>query len=216
MRTRPWKSALLAGMLMLGAAVATPRSAEATTLAPLTVEQMTDASTWVVRGQVTRVWTEMDENGLIWTRAELAVGHVLKGAGDPETLVIDSLGGTYGDVRMKVWSAARFSQGEEMLVFLDELPSGRLSPVSMFQGKFTVRRPPGEDRQIAVLFQGNPDDPYDHRFLSHPAPEKRVYIDDIMNAVETRLDTGWDGKPIPGISAERLQKINAPTLRRRN
>jgi hypothetical protein len=54
---------------------------------------------------------------------------------------------------------------------------------------------------------------FDARFLPHPAPERRVYLDDLVDRVQQRLDKGWDGKPITGISAVELKKIN--TLDRR-
>ena len=43
----------------------------------------------------------------------------------------------------------------------------------------------------------------------------RVYLNDVMDRIETELDKGWDGTPVPGLSAERLQQINTPTWRRR-
>ena len=38
--------------------------------------------------------------------------------------------------------------------------------------------------------------------------EDRVYVDDLVTRIEHRLEAGWDGRPIPGISLERLAEIN--------
>ena len=46
---------------LLGFAAMSPtlsEPAQATTIAPLTTEQMTDASTYIVEGTITRVWVE--------------------------------------------------------------------------------------------------------------------------------------------------------------
>jgi hypothetical protein len=38
--------------------------------------------------------------------------------------------------------------------------------------------------------------------------EKQVTLQTLENSIRARVDLGWDGKPIPGISAERLRTIN--------
>ncbi len=168
--------------------------ARATTIAPLSIEQLTDASDYVVRGDITEVWTEVDEDGRIWTRARMQVQHVYKGPDDP----------------------AVFSEYEEALVFLHQRPrDGRLVPVGKFVGKYTIRRAPGDTRQYARTWHPRAGIKYDARFLPHPAPENRLYLDDLEARIEARLDTGWDGKPIPGLSPERLEQINTRARRRR-
>ena len=116
---------------------------------------------------------------------------------------------------MQVWGRTRFSTGEDAFFFNDRLTNGRLSTVSMFHGKYTLRRAPGDSQLYARRWQGNPDATFDHRFLPHPKAEKRLYLDNLIELVQTRLNTGWDGKPIPGISASRLHEINTPAWRNR-
>jgi hypothetical protein len=217
MRTNLLRRLFVVAALALATAAVVPiDQAEATTLAPLTVEQVTDASTYIVRGELVRVWTDTDESGLVWTRAELDVKHVFKGPDHPETLIIDTPGGSHAGSRTAVHSAARFSTGEDMVIFLDEISGDRYTPVGMFLGKYTVRRAPQEDRQHVVRFSGKPNAPYDHRFLVHPKAEDRFYLEDLIERVETRLDVGWDGQPIPGISPQRLRTVNTLDVRRRN
>jgi hypothetical protein len=56
--------------------------------------------------------------------------------------------------------------------------------------------------------------PWDARFLPHPPPGERVYLDQVEGRVQVRLASGWDGEPIPGMSPERLQQVNTPEIRR--
>ncbi len=197
--------------LFVATAVA-PSIAQATTFAPLTIEQVTDGATWIVEGEVQRVWAEIDDRGLVWTRSEIALSTIHKGPASPGSLVVDSLGGQIGDYSTHVPGQAVFSEGESVFLFLDAIED-RVVPVSKFKGKFTLRRATGETRQHAMTWHPNPSERFDHRFLPHPAPEHRLYVDDLRERVQQQLDTGWNGQPIPGISLERLQQLN--TLQRR-
>jgi hypothetical protein len=118
------------------------------------------------------------------------------------------MGGTVGDIRASVWGTARFSVNEDAFIFVEKLDNGRFSSFGMFNGKYTIRRAARDTRLHAMKWHGNPDEPFDHRFLPYPAPEKRVYLDALVERVESRVDTGWDGKPVPGVSMETLRKIN--------
>lgn len=201
-----------AAVALFTATAVAPLTAEATSFAPLTIEQFTDASTWIVEGEVQRVWTDIDDRGLVWTHSEVTLSTVHKGPSVPVSLVVDSLGGRVGDYVTHVPGQAVFSQGESVFLFLDDT-GDHVVPVAKFQGKFTLRRATGETRQHAMTWHPNPSERFDHRFLPHPEAEHRLYLDDLRERVQQRLDRGWDGQPIPGISAERLQLIN--TLERR-
>ncbi len=204
---------VLATVLTTAAMTLMPvENAQATTIAPLSVDQMTDASDYIVRGTVQEIWTEVDDKGLVWTRARLKVSETFKGADQPDELIIDSLGGTYGAVSTEMEGRARFTVTEEMFVFLTHNDLGRYVPVSKFLGKYTIRRAPDVNRKYALTWHGNTNF-FDARFLPHPAAQDRIYLDDLMEQVQTRLDTGWDGKPIPGLSREKVERIN--TLDRR-
>lgn len=203
--------AIVAGLLL---ALALPEAAQATSIAPLTVEQMTDASTYIVRGRVVRVWNEADADGRVWTRAEVAVSDVLKGPDEPTTLVVESLGGSIGELTTKVDGMARFSAEEDTLMFLDAIHNGQdLTPVGAFTGKFTIRRPPHETRSIAVAYDVNPDTRFDARFLPVPPREQWLYADDLEAEIRAHLAVGWNGRPIAGIELEQLQRVNAPERR---
>jgi len=188
-------------------------SVEATTLAELSMEQVTDASTYIVRGTVTEVWTDLDSEGIVWTHARVSVSHVFKGPDSPTELVVDSIGGVANGQTTQVSSAARFSETEDVMLFLDQARDGALRPVGMMLGKFTIRRAPGESSRYAARLSMAPTKHYDARFLPHPPAAQRIYLNDLETVVEDRLAAGWDGRAIPGISSEKLREINAPARR---
>jgi hypothetical protein len=182
--------------------------ARATTLSELTVEQMTDASDLIVRGTVTQVFTELDDRGNVWTRAQVEVSEVLKGALDTRAVLVDQIGGVHGNAYSVIRWAPRFSKGEEAVFFLEELRSGRTSIVGWYQGKFTLRMDPDAAEQMLVRFTTNQDRPYDHRFIPHPPVQSRIYLSDFKARVLDRVALGWDGRPIPGADPVKLGRIN--------
>jgi len=181
--------------------------ANATSLTELSVDQMTDASDLVVRGVVTQVFSELDDRGNIWTRAQVEVSTVLKGE-ETQAIIVDQMGGVYGNQRSIITYAPRFSVGEEAYFFIEELGNGRNSLVGWFQGKFTVRIDPDSGREMLVRYNVTQDRVYDHRFIPHPRIENRVFATELVDHVIGRVADGWDGQPIPGTSMERLLRIN--------
>ena len=181
--------------------------AEATSMAPLTIEQMVDASDGIVRGKVTEVWTEPDPNTkMVWTHAQVEVSSVLKGD-HTEVIVLEQPGGSWGTTKAIVESVARFSVGEEGYFFVEHL-SERSVPVGMFQGKFNVIMDPYSQSELAIRYQVHVSRTFDHRFIPLPPEAKRLHADTLEDRIEDRLEAGWDGKHIPGTSMERLDRIN--------
>ena len=197
------------------AAVVTTNPAHATTFADLSIEQMTDAANMVIRGTVLETWSEMDEYERIWTRTRVRVTTVYKGADVPAEVVADQMGGTYRGVTLDVPGRAWFSADEDVVLFLNSHESGRVGVIQKNLGKFLIRRAPDDDR-IYVRNWSQPQSepvPYDGRFLPHPAPAERVYLDDVLARVQARVIAGWDGNPIPGLKTEPLRAINLPATR---
>lgn len=198
----------LLGAMLLAMGLGSPRDAAATTLSPLTIEQMTVASDLIVRGVVTEVWTEKDAKGRIWTRAQVEINEVIKGDSATRAVIVDQLGGQLNNDLAVVHGAARFSVGEDAFLFLETLGSGHTVPVGMFQGKYTVRIDPDSGREMLVRWANPQGHAYDHRFIPHPAPDQRVFVDDLEDQVLTGIERGWDGQPIPGADPTRLSRIN--------
>lgn len=193
-------------VVLLGLALSAP--AGATTLARLTPDQMTDAADYVVRGTVTAVWTEQDAGGNVWTKARVDVAESFKNDA-PAELVVESLGGEYRGLVLEVEYAARYDVGEDVVLFLSRIGGGeRFTTVAMYAGKYTVRTNPADGSEMVVHFSLPYAREYDHRFVPNPPVDQRVSLESLESAVRARAELGWDGQPIPGVSAERLRSIN--------
>lgn len=177
-------------------------------LSPLSVEQLTDASDYIVRGTVSQTFVETDERGYHWTRVELEVATVLKGPADTDALQLDVMGGFLGDEGTLSWYSPRFDEGEEVLVFVEQLDSGLLVPTGLAQGKHTIRIDPDNGQEMLVQFNPAPEQHYDHRFIPHPERADRVYLGDYTQRIQARMAEGWDGQPILGKSMERLGEMH--------
>ena len=195
----------------LVAAVAGPPRASATSLAPLTHDQMVSASDLIVEGTVLRTWAEEDEHGHIFTRAELQVDRVLKGhAAQGDVLTVESPGGVMADGRISdVSLAARYAKDERTLVYLAERRSGTsYGTVGMMMGKFTIRQNSVDGSDMVTRFTLPYRKAWDPRFLPSPKVEDRVSLASMESQVAMSVAKGWDGQPIPGVPAEHLRLIN--------
>jgi hypothetical protein len=181
--------------------------AQASTL-PLSLAQLTDASDFVVRGTVSQMWVDTDERGYHWTRVQLEVDAVFKGPVETDALQLDVMGGFLGTEGTISHESPRFDVGEPVLVFAEQLESGLLVPTGLEQGKLTIRVDPDSGREMLVQFNPEPHLAYDHRFIPHPDPAARVFLSDVVGLVETRVEQGWDGEPIPGKSQQRLLEMH--------
>ncbi len=153
--------------------------AEATTLRTLNTGEMVGLADLIVRGTVAEVWTERDANGVIWTRAQVTVEHVYKGDPATDLLIVDQLGGSWAGLRSDVFSAARFSADEDVLLFIDQGErSGRNLSPGMMNGKYTIRLDPYSRAPIVQRFAPSADRPYDHRFIPLPPAGQRVPLAD--------------------------------------
>lgn len=112
----------------------------ATTLVAMDVPALTRASDLVVRGTVVRVesrWT-LDHQRIV-TDNEILVSETLKGNQVGKTVVAMQPGGVVGDVGQLVHGVAKFSLGDEVIVFLEKR-GDRAFVVGLAQGRFVVDR----------------------------------------------------------------------------
>ena len=185
-----FRSVLMASLILVSGLVINSQDAQATSLKKMTTVQMVDASDLIIRGTVAETWTELAENGVIWTRAQIDISRVYKGDSQLETIVVDQLGGHYAGVSMHVEGATRFGHDEDVVIFLDELTSGHISPLGMFTGKWTVRMDPYSQTEIVQRFTVGVNESYDHRFIPLPAREDRIFLSDFETTVIARVRVG--------------------------
>jgi hypothetical protein len=130
-------------------------SARATTLVRLSLEQLSQAATLVVRGRVLAEESRWNEaHTQIVTLATVQVTQSVKGA-PPAFVTIAQPGGTVGNVHLRVAGTVYFSPQDEFYFFLEPDPAeaSRFLLVGMLQGAFRIVRDPtsGEERVIHPL-----------------------------------------------------------------
>ncbi len=137
---------LLAPLLIL----ASPPSADATTVLKIGMDELATTSTWVVRADV--IDTEVvDRRGLgegIFTDVKLSIRAVYKGANVPATYTLRLIGGTGADGRtLKVPGIPVFSPGEQVVLFLEPTILGHI-PTGLGQGVWRVLTTPSGDEWV--------------------------------------------------------------------
>ena len=129
---RPWTLLSLASLLLLA-----PAGARAATLVAKSVEEAARTSDAVVRGTVVSATSHWAGSHIV-TDVEIAVSSAWKGQpGDRVTVTIP--GGVVGDIGQHVDAAPKFTVGEDVVVFVQRAPNGRINRVNgLAQGKYRV------------------------------------------------------------------------------
>lgn len=105
--------------MFLIALICTLLPAQATTYGHvLPMPELLDRSEMVVRGVVADTTAEVGEDGLIWTHVTLDVDETLSHSNQAE-VTFRLPGGTVGDLTLSVPGAPVFSEGQDVMVFLD-------------------------------------------------------------------------------------------------
>ncbi len=114
-------------------------TASATTMIALDVPEMTRVSAAVVRGTVASVSSRWNgDHSRIVTDAVIDVSEAYKGS-TTKRITVTQPGGEVGDIGQRVEGVAKFSAGEELVVFL-EAHGDAFIVTGMSQGKFTLTR----------------------------------------------------------------------------
>jgi len=112
-------------------------AAWATTLEKLSVEEMVQQSTAIVRGRATAAGS-VQRGSMIYTVYRLQVSEVLKGAA-PAPAEVYVPGGTYGRYRQSIAGAPVLEPGVEYVLFLWASPRGLVQVIGLSQGVFQLR-----------------------------------------------------------------------------
>ncbi|MFT5142378.1 MAG: hypothetical protein ACI80V_002370 [Rhodothermales bacterium] len=109
-------------------------------LARMTLDDLANTSTSIVHGQATASRAVWNADGTqILTEVTVQIQDQLKGAGG-STTVITIPGGQIGNVIYEVSDMPSIDEGEEVLVFVWQHPSGRNLVTGGTQGKLLVER----------------------------------------------------------------------------
>ncbi len=124
-------------LLVLAASVAS-----ATSIIPMTVEQLTRTSEGIVEAQAVQQWSEWTpDHNTILTYTRFRVTSVLKGP-VPAEITVKQLGGKVGDSMVKVAGVRYFRPQEETVLFLHPAMAndGTYVITGLMQGNFHVNR----------------------------------------------------------------------------
>jgi hypothetical protein len=125
-------------------------SAPATTLVHLSLEQLSQASSDVVRGRaVSQESRWNDAHTQIVTVTTVEVERTLKGT-PRSTVAIEQLGGSLGNLHVRVPGTVSFRRGASYFLFLEPARSGSYHVTGMAQGAYRIYRLPqtGEERVV--------------------------------------------------------------------
>lgn len=138
----------LVAALALAFALA-PIVSSATVVMQLSMEELTARAPLVVRGTVESSRAISKEDGSIWTVTSLIVTERLKGVGISK-VSLKQPGGALGGITQSVAGAAQFTEGEDVLLFLEPAADEKNSFVvlGMASGKVSFESTNGQ--QLAV------------------------------------------------------------------
>lgn len=115
-------------------------------------DELAGVSAAIVTGRVRAIAAGRDPQvGYLYTYVTVDVDEVIKGRIDRRTIVLKQLGGRVGDLEMVVFDQARFTPGEEVLLFLSRRPrDGTLQTTALWQGKWRIEREPVSGDRLAL------------------------------------------------------------------
>lgn len=115
-------------------------AASATTIVPMSVEELTRAASHVVEAHALRSWTSWNaQHTLIYTYTTFQVSRTLKGNA-ADSVTVKQVGGSADGYTQKVSGVRQFQVGEDALLFLrpSVAADGTLVVVGLMQGNFRM------------------------------------------------------------------------------
>ena len=166
-------------------AVAIHGSADATTLARMSLEKMARSAPLIVRARCLGNSARWDA-GEIWTFTNFNVEEIWRGSAPPE-ITVRLLGGRLVNLTSTVSGVPRFLPGEEVVLFLEPTARGDFSVTSWAQGILRIRREPGTSAENATQDSASVAtfDPATRRF------EAQGIRNFPLDALRSRIDAAW-------------------------
>ncbi|HSB10863.1 MAG TPA: putative Ig domain-containing protein, partial [Blastocatellia bacterium] len=133
------------------------QTALATIVVTPTDDDMIIGARAIVRGKVVAIESSFDDQQTsIYTYITLRVQEVIKGRIDERRIILKQLGGRVGDRGQTIHGSPQFTQGEKVIVYLDNWRDGSLRVYQMYLGKFSVVKDSTTSELFAV--RNSPDD----------------------------------------------------------
>lgn len=144
----------LAGVL-LASLLCLSSSLHAVLFDPLSIEALTAQSDVVLQGTVLSRTCQRDPAGRIFTRVEIAVSDVWKGAVSGTPFLVVHGGGVVGDEQSAVSGQVEYQVGEEVVAFVVRNERSEGVTLGLKQGKFHVWQDKRGVKLAASPFHGN-------------------------------------------------------------
>jgi hypothetical protein len=135
---------LPAGVFVLMLCMCMAVAAWGSTAEKLSLDQLIERSDVIARGRVADIKTQRSGQGSVSTLINITVEKQFKGA-RLASVAVEQRGGAMGDVALAVPGSAKFSAGEDVIVFLAHRREGLFTVVGGPQGKFTAQIGAGGD-----------------------------------------------------------------------
>ena len=135
-------------LLLCGILATSLAGVRATTLQQLSLNDMIQLSTSIVRGQATPTGSAF-RGSIIYTHYQIQVSEVLKGSPVTGPVDVAVLGGTANGLRQEFAGAPALTSGQDYVLFLWTSKSGLTQVIGLSQGLFSVM--PDSDGQAMVV-----------------------------------------------------------------
>lgn len=123
---------------LLVLSIAITGALHATTIIPMSVEELTRGASFVVEAHAADAWTDWNaERTVIYTYTRFSVSRSLKGS-PASSIVVKQAGGTKDGLKQILFGVRHFQVGENAVLFLrpSEARDGTLVVVGLMQGNF--------------------------------------------------------------------------------
>ena len=168
-------------VLLLGALLS------ATTVIPMSIEELTSAADVVVRAHATEAWSTWNpERTLIYTYTRFRVEETHKGRASA-VITVKQLGGSAEGYTQRVAGVRAWSPGDSAVLFLrpSEARDGTFVVVGLMQGDFRIHYSPSGER---VASNGMPESAHDEVSSFQPSTrEMGAYTGSQLSASDLEM-----------------------------
>jgi hypothetical protein len=177
--------------ILLFAVTAPVQCVLATTVQPLSEEELVEQAETIFLGKCVSIKSEWNEEGTrIYTYITVAPERPLKGGIVPQQVTIRQLGGEVGDIGMRVEGTSVFEEGEETLLFLERGHKGFHRVLGLNQGKFSIETDEASGRKILVRkrleFVNRGEGRIEKRIITLRS-DRKLFLDDFINRIDSVL-----------------------------
>jgi len=157
----------------------------ATQFDPLSIEQLSEQATVVVKGTVLTKSCQRDPRGRIYTKVELQVAEVWKGSPTTNRFTIVHGGGILGSEKATVSGQVDYDIGEEVVAFFVLNQRGEGVTLGLAQGKFSVWKDAKTGEKLARnLFHGEQASSEENISKNRLATQPRLTLAELKRRVQ--------------------------------